>query len=134
MLNRFIFILTSVYFLTGTVLLPQGDFSAISQIPSMYHHCKTVEDPDLNLADFVTEHLLNLGDVFPEEEDEPDEHELPHSPIPFHSTTIVIAYDVNRTEIISFETKQETVINLPEYHSPYFSRLNTHKIFQPPRA
>ena len=117
----------------GNLLLPLGDFSALSQLPDMYHHCKTVEDPDMNLADFVTEHLLNLGEIF-EENDEPDEHELPHSPIPFHNTASVIAYDVNRTEIIAFETKQATIINLPEYHSPYFSRLNTHKIFQPPRV
>jgi len=74
MLKRFIFILTSVYFLMGNLLLPLGDFSALSQLPDMYHHCKTVEDPDMKLADFVTEHLLNLGEIF-EENDEPDEHE-----------------------------------------------------------
>lgn len=133
MLNRFIFILTSLYFLTGTVLLPQGDFSAISQLRDMYHHCKTSEDPDMNLADFVAGHLLNLDEIF-EDGTEPGEHELPHSPTPFHTTTAVVAYYVNRTEIIAFETKQAGIVNLPEYHSPYFSRLNTHKIFQPPRA
>jgi len=133
MLNRFIFILTSVYFLAGTVLLPQGDFSALSQLREMYHHCKTVEDPEMGLADFITGHLLNLDDIF-EDANEPDEHELPHSPIPFHTTSVVVAYYVNRTEIVAFETKQPDMVNLPEYHSPYFSRLNTHKIFQPPRA
>ncbi len=133
MLNRFILILTSIYFLTGNVLLPQGDFSALSQLRDMYHHCKTVEDPDMNLGDFVTEHLLNLDDM-PEDNDMADEHELPHNPTPFHTTTTSIVYYINEPEIIPFKTEQPVVLNQPAYHSPYFSRLNTHKIFQPPRV
>jgi hypothetical protein len=133
MFNRIIFILTSIYFLAGTVLLPQGDFSALSQLKGMYHHCKTIEDPDIDLADFVTEHLLNLDDMG-EEEDDADEHELPHNPMPFHTTTTGIFYYANEPERIPFNTTQTVVQDKAGYHSPYFSRLNTHRIFQPPRV
>lgn len=133
MFNRVLFILTSIYFLAGTILLPQGDFSALSQLKDMYHHCKTVEDPDIDLADFVTEHLLNLDDM-EEEEDDADEHELPHNPIPFHTNTVGVFYYANEPECISFNTAQTVVQDQAGYNSPYFSRLNTHRIFQPPRV
>jgi len=133
MFNKIIFILTSVYFLAGTILLPQGDFSALSQLKGMYHHCKTIEDPDIDLADFITEHLLNLDDMG-EEKEEADEHELPHNSMPFHTTTAGIFYYVNEPENIPFKKAQAVVPDQFGYHSPYFSRLNTHRIFQPPRV
>ncbi len=133
MISRFILILTSIYFLAGNILLPQGDFSALSQLRGMYDHCKTVEDPDMDMMDFVTEHLLNLDDM-PEDDDEADEHELPHNPIPFHTTTASIVYYISEPETISFKTEQPVVLDQSEYHSPYSPRLNTHKIFQPPKA
>ena len=114
------------------MLLPQGDFFAISQLPGMYHHCKATEDGDMNLAEFITGHLLNLD--IDEEDDEPDEHELPHNPQPSHNTATCVYYNINRTETISIETKQDNPVSLPEYHSPYFPRINTQKIFQPPRV
>lgn len=132
MLNRVIFILTSFYFLTGTVLLPQGDFSAISQLGDMYHHCKAVEDPDIDLVDFVTEHLLSLDDR-DEKDDDADEHELPHNPMPFHTAATGFFYYINVHENIPVKTTQAILPGQPGYHNPYFSRLNTNKIFQPPR-
>ena len=132
MFNRLTLILTSIYFLAGNILLPQGDFCAISQLQEMYHHCKTTEDPDMNLAEFITGHLLNLD--IDEENDEPGEHELPHNPQPFHNAATCIFYNIDRTETITIETTHTRLLNQPEYHSPYFSRLNTHKIFQPPRV
>jgi hypothetical protein len=133
MLSRFFLILTAIYFLAGNILLPQGDFAALAQLPQMYQHCKTTEDPDMDMADFITEHLLNLDNIFCKEEDT-DEHELPHNPVPFHNTAASTFYFIQEPETIAFEMAQPVVQNLPAYHSPYFSRLNTHKIFQPPRV
>ena len=132
MVNRFFFILTSIYFLTGTLLLPQGDFSALSQLRGMYNHCKTIEDPEMNVMDFVTEHLINLEGA--EDNDGPGEHELPHNPIPFHTSTTSFFYCINEPGIVSFKMEQAVVLQQAQYQSPYFSRLNTHKIFQPPRV
>jgi hypothetical protein len=133
MLGRFFFILIAIYFLAGNILLPQGDFTALTQLPQMYQHCKTTEDPDMDILDFVTEHLLNLDNIFIDTEDA-DDHELPHNPIPFHTTAASTFYFIQEQEIIFFETAPTIVFNQSLYHSPYFSRLSTHKIFQPPRA
>jgi hypothetical protein len=133
MLSRFFLILTGIYFLAGNILLPQGDFAALAQLPQMYQHCKTTEDPDMDILDFVAEHLLNLDNIFNKEEDT-DEHELPHNPIPFHTTAASTFYYMQEPEIISFETLPLLVFNQTVYHNPYFPRLSTHKIFQPPRV
>jgi hypothetical protein len=133
MLSRLFLILTGIYFLAGNILLPLGDFAALAEMPQMYQHCKTTEDPDMDVLDFVTEHLLNLDNIFNKEEDT-DGHELPHSPIPFHTNIASTFYFIPEPEIISFETAPVIVFNQPVYHSPYFPRLSTHKIFQPPRV
>lgn len=132
-MKKGLLILTATYFLLGNCLLPQGDFSAITELPSMYHHCQKTEDPDLNLFDFVTDHLLNLDEVFSEEE-KPGEHELPHSPVPFHTTTAPDFFCVAVPEIIILPEEKPVMQNLAPYQSPYFSRLSQHDIFQPPRA
>lgn len=133
MIRKITLILTSLYFLAGSILLPQGDFSAISQLREMYHHCKTIEDPDLVLSEFITGHLLNL-DCFFDMDEGPDEHELPHTPIPFHTTSPVAFNYIADATLTNHKIDQADVTDQPEYHSPYFSRTNTHKIFQPPRV
>jgi hypothetical protein len=133
MFKRFFLILTAIYFLAGNVLLPQGDFAALAELPNMYRHCQTTEDPDMTVLDFITEHLLNL-DGGAEDKDDIDEHELPHSPVPFHTTVAGTFYFIQEPAIISFKPVQQIALTQPEYHSPYFSRVNTHKIFQPPKV
>lgn len=132
MLHRAILSITAVYFLFGNILLPQGDFSAISQLPAMYQHCKTVEDPDMNVADFITGHLLNIEEK--EEEDEKDEHELPHNPISFQTNNTWFIYCIPEVPVFILELVKPVTINNVCYRSPYFSRLGQNEIFQPPRA
>ena len=115
------------------MLLPMGDFSALTELPKTYQHCKTTEDPDMDIADFVFGHLLNLDENF-EEQNDSDEQELPHNPQPFHITNAGVYYQVNRTESIVVCFKTNPPIVQPPFKSPYFSRLNTNRIFQPPRV
>lgn len=131
-MKKGLLILTATYFLLGNCLLPQGDFSALTELHSMYNHCQRMEDPDLNLVDFITDHLLNLDEVFSEEE--ADEHELPHNPVPFHTTAAPDIFCVAVPEIIILPEEKPVIQNLAAYQSPYFSRLSQHDIFQPPRA
>jgi hypothetical protein len=133
MFNKAIFILTAFYFLAGNILLPQGDFAALTELPDMYRHCQTTEDPDMDVIDFITGHLLNLDDGA-EDKNDIDEHELPHNPLPFHSASSPTFYCINQHQIISFETPSTIVLIRSAYKSPYCSRINTHKIFQPPRV
>jgi hypothetical protein len=132
-LKKTLLILTALYFLLGNCLIPQGDFSVLSQLPAMYQHCQRTEDPAMNLADFITDHLLNLDEVFNESE-EADEHELPHNPVPFHTTNATVFFCVHVPQIILLPADKPVVQNQADYHSPYFSRLNQHEIFQPPRV
>jgi hypothetical protein len=113
----------------GNLLLPQGDFAALAELPAMYHHCKTTEDPDLNVVDFVIEHLLNIT-----ENDNTDEHELPHNPAPSHTVNPSFVYCITEPLRFLFETVQQAANCEPNYQNPYFSRTGLHRIFQPPRA
>jgi len=53
----------------------------MAHLHETYKHCE-IEDPDINAADFVFEHLLNIPDVFEGLENYDDEeNEKPHQPI-----------------------------------------------------
>ncbi len=73
-----IILLLSLYSF-GTLFCPLGDFAYMQYLPEMYAHCAQ-EDPDINAADFVFEHLMNLEDVFSHFENDADEGERPHQP------------------------------------------------------
>lgn len=113
--------------------MPQGDFSAIAHLPAMYHHCQSTEDPDMNLADFITDHLLNLDEFFSDTK-ETDEHELPHNPLPFHTTSAPDFFCVHVAQIILLPAEKQVIQSQGDYNSPYFPRINQQKVFQPPRA
>jgi hypothetical protein len=131
MLHRVILSITTVYFLLGNILLPQGDFSTIAQLPAMYQHCKTAEDPDINIADFITEHLLNIEE---DDADEKDEHELPHNPVSFQTNNNYFVYNIPEVPLLVLQLIRSVTINNVCYRNPYFSRLGQNEIFQPPRA
>ena len=81
MKQRF-FIVFSFFYLFGTFCLPQSDFSTLVDFPEMYRNCKATEDKDMNLVDFVTDHLINIDGFF-------DQHlkgdeQKPHSPKHIH--------------------------------------------------
>jgi len=69
------------YFVSGTLLLPQGDFSTLPDLPKMYAHCKETEDHDLNIPDFISEHLFMMDDLLGEQ---PEPDDKPHQPVQFH--------------------------------------------------
>ncbi len=71
-----VILLLSLYGL-GNVLLPNVDMTHLYE---MYKHC-AVEDPDINAADFVFEHLLNIPDVFEGLEQNDEESEKPHQAV-----------------------------------------------------
>lgn len=78
-MRRLAVIFLLLYFGMGNILFPMGDMSFIRDLPQMYSRCAQ-EDPDINIADFVVEHLLNIHD----NDDEPEEHEKPHQPVYHH--------------------------------------------------
>jgi len=66
------------YYAAGTLIFPLGDLSYLRDLPQMYARCAQ-EDPDMDLGDFIVEHLLNISDG-----DEHEAGERPHQPIYSH--------------------------------------------------
>jgi hypothetical protein len=93
-MQRLLGIILFSYFLSGTLLLPQGDFATLPDLPRMYAHCRETEDHDLTIADFIEEHLLMMDDLMGEP---PEPQDKPHQPVQFHHiyapVTIAIRQD-----------------------------------------
>jgi len=85
-MNRVVVSLFLVYYSIGTLLFPMGDLSYLRDLPQMYRHCAT-EDPDINLCDFVVEHLMNIQD----HDEQEREHDKPHQPVYSHSPVQLMA-------------------------------------------
>ena len=92
-MKKQIFIVFSFFYVLGTFFLQQSDFSAIADLPEMYRHCKTTEDKDMTLVDFVTDHLVNIDSFF-------DKHlkgdeQKPHLPKHIHHYTVQTCFIQN---------------------------------------
>ena len=83
-------ILLWLCFLISTVCAPGGDFSLLCQLPALYAHCKSAEDPDMNLLDFITDHLINIDGIFDKHLSNDDQK--PHQPFQFHNFQHVVEY------------------------------------------
>lgn len=77
----------AAYFLLGQMLLPNGDFAVLPNLPAMYAHCQATEDKDLTVLDFITDHLINIDGMF-DAHDNGDEQK-PHIPFNFTHLTLV---------------------------------------------
>ena len=77
-MRNFICILTFCFYSIGSLILPASDFSLIPELGEMYSHCKATEDKDMNLADFITDHLMNIDGIFDHHEN--GDEQKPHQP------------------------------------------------------
>ena len=51
--------------LSGSLVLPLGDFSLLQDIPGMYgNYCKVTTPEELGVADFIGDYLLQGKDIF----------------------------------------------------------------------
>jgi hypothetical protein len=64
MIKQCVIISLIAYFLFGSLCLPYGDFSYLTELPEMYRHCKATEDVDMGPIDFLTDHLINVDGAF----------------------------------------------------------------------
>jgi hypothetical protein len=83
MMNRLTSIFLLIYYTFGSLILPEGNFSFLSELPKMYAHCKAFEDKDMNIVDFITDHLLNIDGIFDAHDN--DDDQKPHSPQPLQN-------------------------------------------------
>ena len=123
----------ALYFLCGCLLLPQGDFEAMKDLPAMYAHCKAAEDKDMTPFDFVTDHLLNIDGMF-DQHDNGDEQK-PHKPIEYHLNQNIAQLE---NKLFRLELKNifplSNSVQLSTYQPAYHSNSLNNEIFRPPIA
>lgn len=81
-MRRLVIVFVMSLYSLGSVFFPNIDMAHLYET---YKHCET-EDPDLNVADFVFEHLLNIPEFFDGRGQDDDKNEKPHQPI--HLTSL----------------------------------------------
>ena len=111
----------------GAALFPMGDLSFVRDLPQMYQQCAQ-EDPDIDLADFVFEHLLNIH-----ENDEAEEHDKPHQVVFNHVPleTLITYYTKVKLPVAVFK---EFIVkaNYPIIQTTSFRPGYLFAVFRPP--
>jgi hypothetical protein len=110
-----------------------GDFAMLKDLPEMYRHCKATEDKDLNVFEFLTEHVSPIGQLMEGTEHESEEDgDKPHEPIQSISCGQTIDFVVSQfsfsiTQFFRIDVKVHPIHNDTFFASDYIS-----KIFRPP--
>lgn len=128
-MRKIIYYILSIHFLFGAIILPQSNFNLLVQLPEMYNHCKTTEDKDMNVIDFLTDHLINIDCIFDKHDN--GDHQKPHEPFKYHFQNIniqlfVLNFSIKIVPNFSHDIKTTYCVN-NFYKSPYIG-----SIFHPP--
>lgn len=115
-MRKLVVLVFMLLYSVGNILFPCVDMAHLQE---QYAEC-AVEDPDINVADFVFEHLLNIPEM-PGGQDE-DEHEKPHQSAYVSSAVQVLAI-VARPQLLEhtpkFFPEDKNVFNgFAEQHLP----------------
>ncbi|MBA3681828.1 MAG: hypothetical protein H0W73_11800 [Bacteroidetes bacterium] len=129
-MKKAICILVLAYYSVGSLILPLADFSILPDLPQLYAHCKATEDKDLQITDFITDHLMNIDGIF-DQHDNGDEQK-PHEPFA-HKTNIsfvFLSFKLFTQTVLPQEVVKEKVISpVKMYHFDFIGN-----IFRPPIA
>ena len=121
------------FYTLETLCLPMGDFSMLKDLPEMFRHCKATEDSDLNVFEFLIEHVSPIGELIEGTEHGPEEDgDKPHQAIQSinsgHSIVFVIPYFA-----FSIKKYYPIVVKQPALHNDtLFTSSYIFKIFHPP--
>ncbi len=122
-----------VYWCFGMFISPEGDFSAVSDIPQQYKHCKETEDKDLTVIDFITDHLINVDCLFDEHKN--GDEQKPHKSFQYSQHSIISIFVITKRIIFNNQTVITTTKNIfgfPSSTSYSFKLFSS--IFRPPVA
>ena len=122
-----------IYYTFGTIFLPMSDFSTLNDLPKMYEHCKATEDKDMTVIDFVTDHLVNIDNLF-DNHDNGDEQK-PHKTVDvtIHHTVCQMFQEIktiefkNNTQFVSYNQ-----LKISNYKNSLYSFNIMASIFRPP--
>jgi len=121
------------FYTLGTLLCPLGDFAYLDHLPEMYAQCAG-EDPDMDVADFIFEHMMNLEDVMNHFENETEEHEKPHQPfqqVQLTQQIIAITAPVRFEPVLKQVSLYEKVA-YPAYNEQFMPSSYLSEVFHPP--
>jgi hypothetical protein len=128
-LTRLISIALLSYYLLANLCFPQGDFSALSDLPEMYRHCKVTEDKDMTPLDFLTDHLINIDGLFDKHDN--GDQQKPHAPFHFHHLQVQNYFTLH--ELRTTKTNISFVQNIIPIYRENSYRTNFHsQVFRPP--
>ena len=116
------------YFLMGTLLLPQGDFATLPDLPRMYAHCRDTEDHDLTIPDFIEEHLFMMDDLMGEL---PEPDDKPHQPVQFHHIYAPVTIAVRQNFQVEEPSLHSIREKVPVTDDAYLSDFPA-SLFRPP--
>ena len=126
-MRRLITALVLFYYVAGTLVFPLGDFSYLRDLPQMYARCAQ-EDPDIDLGDFIVEHLLNIQD-----DDEHEAGERPHQPVYGHMPVQVVAtFETPQAVISGQRVTYATGRSYPIFTGSHFKNTFKAQLLRPP--
>ena len=127
--RAFFCMLLVLCFFISTVSVPESDFALLPQLPALYHHCKETEDEDMSFVDFVTDHLININDIF--NTHDTNDSQRPHQPFHFEHLQHIVAYEPVYSNlhiaISLFQHRSIYLLSAVGIHSDYISCM-----FHPP--
>ncbi len=131
-MRRAVAILLLFILSVGTVFSPLGNMACTDYVPGMYARC-IEEDPEINAADFVFEHLLNLESLLDFLEQDTDEDE-PYAPVNITQQVVqasVVVQQVLQPVFVSHDRlSADGAYAL--YRSPFYDNAFIDDVFHPP--
>ena len=130
-IKSLVFLFIALYYCFGATLLPKGDFAVILELPAMYQHCKATEDKDMNIVDFVTDHLINIDCLFDAHDN--NDAQKPHQPTHLHPIFKIIFCTSIQLPHIAQKYLANKVTEQPKCDTKWlYGHDFTHKILRPP--
>ena len=131
-LKKSVNILLLALYTLGTFCLPMGDFSMLKDLPEMYRHCKATEDKDLNVLEFLTEHVSPIGQLMEEVEHEKEEDgDKPREPIQSPNCKQITTFFITQFAFPITQSYHIKVNHLTPTDT-FFTSNYISKIFRPP--
>ena len=95
----------------------------------MYNHCKSTEDKDMTLIDFITDHLINIDRLF--DKHDKGDSQKPHAPVNFHQTISASNYILYENRLITSPVKTVNC-SYTDYYKNIVIADFTNSILRPP--
>lgn len=115
------------------MFFPHADFSVIGDWPEIYNHCKATEDKDLNLIEFITEHVSPIGQLIEcVEHDMGDNEDKPHVPMKVSSLSGTVMYCQTMQPLPLQSCYQPYTKPITGFKNKLFSTHHLTLVFRPP--